>query len=48
MLHKILTKKVIFMGPGNSDFCHGKCHGKCHGNVMEKSWNFVLEKLYEP
>ena len=28
------------MGPGNSDFCHG--------NVMEKSWNFVLEKLYEP
>ena len=26
------------MGPGNSDFCHGKCHGKCHGNVMEMSW----------
>ena len=41
MLQKnINEKKVIFMGPGNSDCCHGKCHGK--------SWNFVLEKLYEP
>ena len=28
------------MGPGNIDFVME--------NVMEKSWNFVLEKMYEP
>ena len=43
MLQKILTKKN--MGPGNSDFCHVK---NVMENVMEKSWNFVLENLYEP